>query len=168
MQISPTWSKFSTWIPATNTLMRENIPHGPLIGTSAFVVSLLFRVNWILDDATSQNPWSTKRKRITREFGPKRSLLSAKKRTLRVSSTYWALLLEGLKFKDSKSPSSRYYPHFHEGLDCILSKLRIGGPSSLTHTRSVVESEPCATIMRLGSYPADCPILSVITVGYGC
>ena len=168
MQISPTWSRFSTCCPATNTRMRENIPHGPLIGMRALLVSLLFRVNWILDDATSQKPWSTKRNLMTLEFGPKRSPASAKNFTLRVSKIYCALLPEGLKFKDSKSPSSRYYPHFHEGLDCILSKLRIGGPSSLTHTRSVVESEPCATIMRLGSYPADCPILSVITVGYGC
>ena len=168
MQISPTWSRFSTCCPATNTRMRENIPHGPLIGMRALLVSLLFRVNWILDDATSQKPWSTKRNRITRLLGPKRSLASLKNFTFLVSNTYCALLPEGLKFKDSKRESFRYYPHFHEGLDCILSGLRLVRSSSSTHARSVVESLPYPTITDLGSNPADCPILNLITIGYGC
>ena len=143
------------------------MPHGPEIGTRALLASLLFRVNWMRDDATSQNPWSTKRKRMTRELGPKRSDASAKNFTFLVSNTYWALLPEGRKLRLSNNPSSRYYPHFHEGLDCILSRLRLVRSSSSTHARSVVESLPYPTITDLGSNPADCPILSIITIGYG-
>ena len=57
-----------------------------------------------------------------------------------------------------RSGGFRYYPCFHKGLDCILSRLRLVRSSSSTHARSVVESEPYPTITDLGSYPADCPI----------
>ena len=139
--------------------MRENMPSGPEIGTSALLLSLLLSVNCILLLAGSQKPWSTSLNLMTLELGPKRSLASAKNLTFRLSNTYWAEFPLGRKLRDSSNPSSRYYPHFHEGLDCILSGLRLVRSSSSTHARSVVESLPYPTITDLGSNSADCPIL---------
>ena len=56
----------------------------------------------------------------------------------------------------------RFYPCFHKGLDCILSQLWIGRPSSLTHCRSVVESEPYPTDNGLRFLPCGSPNLQTL------
>ena len=53
---------------------------------------------------------------------------------------------------------------FPKGMDCILTRFRLIRPSLPSDYRSVSDALPCPIIADLGSKPADCPILNIITI----